>query len=170
MVRYFGLVCIVPTRFYSAEVDRDLWLHDPKSIGFLLSSSTTYTMKFESDWAKTVVCIVPTRFYRQGASLTFDPVTQNWYRVPPLIMNNLHVKFESDRAKTVVFIVPTRQSMMDRCTDGCTPSPNHTRTAAFIYLLYPLQRFCERIIMYIMYMLRLQTFKLCNEIQIRLQM
>ena len=38
------VVCIMPTRSYthSAEVDLNLWLRDPKSIGFLLSSSTTY--------------------------------------------------------------------------------------------------------------------------------
>ena len=36
-------------------------------------------VKFESDWAKTVVAIVPTSFYVQSAkvTLTFDPVTQN---------------------------------------------------------------------------------------------
>ena len=35
---------ILPTRFYrqSAEFDLDLWHHDPKSIGFLFSLSTTY--------------------------------------------------------------------------------------------------------------------------------
>ena len=35
---------IMSTRSYtqSATVDLDLWPHDPKSIGFLLSSSTTY--------------------------------------------------------------------------------------------------------------------------------
>ena len=38
------IVCIVFTRSYtlSAKDDLDLWPHDPKSIGFLLSSSTTY--------------------------------------------------------------------------------------------------------------------------------
>ena len=38
------IVCIVSTRSYtqSAKDDLDLWPHDPKSIGFLLSSSTTY--------------------------------------------------------------------------------------------------------------------------------
>ena len=38
------VVSIVSTRSYtlSAEVDLDLWPCDPKSIGFLLSSSTTY--------------------------------------------------------------------------------------------------------------------------------
>ena len=52
-------------------------------------------------------------------TLTFDPVTQN-HRVPPLIMNNLHVKFESDEAKSIVCIVPTRQSATDRRTDRQT--------------------------------------------------
>ena len=38
------VVCILSTRSYSqsAKVDLDLWPCDPKSIGFLLSSSTTY--------------------------------------------------------------------------------------------------------------------------------
>ena len=38
------VVAIVSTRSYtqSAKVDLDLWPRDPKSIGFLLSSSTTY--------------------------------------------------------------------------------------------------------------------------------
>ena len=38
------VVAIVSTRSYtqSATVDLDLWPRDPKSIGFLLSSSTTY--------------------------------------------------------------------------------------------------------------------------------
>ena len=38
------VVSIVSTRSYtrSAKVDLDLWPHDPKLIGFLLSSSTTY--------------------------------------------------------------------------------------------------------------------------------
>ena len=37
-------------------------------------------VKFESNWAKTVVCIMPTKFYRQNANLKFDldfePMTQ----------------------------------------------------------------------------------------------
>ena len=39
-----SVVCIVPIKFYtqSAKVDLDLWPCDPKSIGFLFSSSTTY--------------------------------------------------------------------------------------------------------------------------------
>ena len=38
------VVCIVSTRSYtqSAKVDLDLWPRDPKSIGLLFSSSTTY--------------------------------------------------------------------------------------------------------------------------------
>ena len=38
------VVAIVPTRSYtqSAKLDLDLWPHDPKWIGFLLSSFTTY--------------------------------------------------------------------------------------------------------------------------------
>ena len=39
-----SLVCIVPTSFYwtSVKFDLDLWPREPKSIGFLLSSGTTY--------------------------------------------------------------------------------------------------------------------------------
>ena len=70
------VVCIVPTRPYtqSTKIDTDLWPRDPKSIGSLLSLSTTYMwslkkiwlkLQFESDRAKTVVCIVSTR---QGAT------------------------------------------------------------------------------------------------------
>ena len=64
-------------------------------------------MKFESDWAKTVVAIVATRFYIQYQSwpLTLWPKIN---RVPPLIMANVHMKCESNWAKTVVAIVSTR--------------------------------------------------------------
>ena len=48
------------------KVDLDLWLHDPKSIGFLLHR---LHVKSESDWAKTVVCIVSTRSYTQSAKV-----------------------------------------------------------------------------------------------------
>ena len=67
-------------------------------------------VKFESDWAKTVVAIVSTRFYVQNAKVDLDlwPPWPKINRVPPLIMTNVHVKFESDWAKTVVAIMPTR--------------------------------------------------------------
>ena len=46
------IVCIVSTRSYiqSAKDDLDLWPHDPKSIGFLLSSSTTYMWSLKVIW------------------------------------------------------------------------------------------------------------------------
>ena len=34
-------------------------------------------VKFETDWAKTVVAIVPVRFYVQSAKVDLDLVTQN---------------------------------------------------------------------------------------------
>ena len=107
------VVCIVSTRSYthSAKVDLDLWPRDPKSIGFLLSSSTIYLVhvKFESNWAKTVVCILPTRSYTQSDKVYLDL----WTRDPKsigfsLIIHNLHVKFENDWKKTLVAIVSTR--------------------------------------------------------------
>ena len=66
-------------------------------------------VKFQSDWAKTVVCIVSTGSYTQSAKVDLDL----WPRDPKsigflLIMVNVHVKFESDCAKTVVAIVSTR--------------------------------------------------------------
>ena len=54
-----NIVCIVSILSYTQIATNDLWPNDPKSIGFLLSSSTTYM--FESDWAKTVAAMVSTR-------------------------------------------------------------------------------------------------------------
>ena len=49
-------------------------------------------------------------------------------RVPPLIINNLHMKFE-----TVVCIVPKRQSKTDRRTDRLTHYPiTHKQTHYYI--------------------------------------
>ena len=85
------LVTVVSTRYYtqSAKVDLDLWPCDTKSIGSLLSSSTTYM-----SWLK----VIGQKLKSKSAKLTlsFDPVTQN------------QVKFESDWAKTVVAIVSKR--------------------------------------------------------------
>ena len=87
------------------KVDLDLWPCDPKSIGFLPSSYLH--VKFESDWAKTVVYIQPTRSYTQSAEVDLDL----WPCVPKSIgfllsssTTNMirHVKFVSDWAKTVV--------------------------------------------------------------------
>ena len=65
--------CIVSTRSHTQSAKVDLWPRDPKSIGFLLSSSTTHhNVKFESDWAKIVVYILPTRSYRQSAKVDLD--------------------------------------------------------------------------------------------------
>ena len=46
--------CILSTRSYtqSATVDLDLWPRDPKSIGFLLSSSITYMWILKVIWRK----------------------------------------------------------------------------------------------------------------------
>ena len=66
-------------------------------------------VKFESDWASTVVAIVSTGLKTECQSWPW-PLTP-WpkiNRVLPLTIHNLHVKFESDWAKTVVAIVPTR--------------------------------------------------------------
>ena len=46
---------------------------------------------------------MPTRFYKQSAKVDLDLLPR---KVPPLIINNVHVKFESDWAKTVVCVVP----------------------------------------------------------------
>ena len=66
------VVCIVPTMFYtqSAKVDLDLEPHNPKSIGILFSSSTTYLWSLK--WFG-VNCIVSTRFYRQRAKVDLGP-------------------------------------------------------------------------------------------------
>ena len=69
-------------------------------------------VKFEIDWAKTVVCIMSTGSYTQSATVDSWPWPLTpWTkinRVPPLIMVNVHVKFESDWPKTVDSIVSTR--------------------------------------------------------------
>ena len=80
-------------------------------------------VKFESDWAKTVVCIV-SRFYRQSAKFdldfkkSFDPVTQN-----PIIIHNLHVKFESDWTKTDQSVLHAQKEKY-----AYTHSTNQTQT------------------------------------------
>ena len=104
-------------------------------------------VKFDSDWAKTVVCIVPTRFYRQSAKFDLDLWPLDPKSLGFLLSSwTMYVKYESDRAKTVVCIVSTGQSATDSRTHGLTHPPthssNHRRTAA---LLYPRQRCCEGI-------------------------
>ena len=68
-------------------------------------------VKFESDWAKTVICILPTRSYTQGAKVDLGhhlQITCEVNRFSPLIMNNSHVKFGSDQAKTLACINSAR--------------------------------------------------------------
>ena len=81
---------------------------DPKSIGFLLASSTTYMWSLEVIRQK-LVCILPTRSYSQSAKVDLGlwPPWLKINRVPPLVFHNLHVKSESDWAKTIVCIVST---------------------------------------------------------------
>ena len=98
------------TRSYtqSAKVDLHLWPHDPKSIEFLLASSTTYMWSLEL-LGKKLVCILPTRSYSQSSKVDLGlwPPWPKINRVPPLVFHNLHVKSESDWTKTVVCIVST---------------------------------------------------------------
>ena len=58
----------------------DLWPNDPKTIGFLLSSSTTCMWSLKVIGQKLVVCIMPTRFYTQTVKVDRDvwPRTQIW--------------------------------------------------------------------------------------------
>ena len=76
-----AVVCIVPSRFYrqSPKVDVDFWPRDPKSIGFLLSSSTTYMWSFIVIGQKLLSVSCPQGFIVKviKLTLTFDPVTQN---------------------------------------------------------------------------------------------
>ena len=109
--KQYIVVVIVSTRYYtqSAKVDFDLWPYDPKSIGFLLSSSTTYmwSLKVIGQKLKSLLC--PQGLIHTVPSwpwtLTQCPKIN---RVTPLIIHNLQVKFESDLVKTVVTIVSTR--------------------------------------------------------------
>ena len=74
------VVYIVPTRLYrQCKFDLDLSPCDPKSIGFLLSSWTTYMWSLKLVWQKSVSC--PQCFIDKvpNLTLTFDPVTQNLY-------------------------------------------------------------------------------------------
>ena len=89
------------------KVKLDIWPHDPKSIGFLLSLCTTYVWSLQVIQAKVIVCTVPKRFHSQMAKVDLDLWPQI-HRVPPLIVNNLWVKIESDRVNVVVCIMPTR--------------------------------------------------------------
>ena len=110
------VVRIVSTGSYtqSATVDLDLWPHDPKSIGFLLSSYHGECACAVWKWLGkncSRYCVHKV-LYTEGQSwpwlLTTWPQIN---RVPPLIIHNLHVKFESDWAKTVVCIVSTRSCL-----------------------------------------------------------
>ena len=145
------VVAIVSTRSFtqSDKVDLDLWPCDPKSIGFLFSSSTTYGTCEVWKWLGKNCSLyrVHKDFYTEYQSwpwlLTPWPKIN---RVPPLIIHNLpvHVKFESDWAKTVVIIVSTRYKAWRTHappTNPLTHSSNHPRTAA---LLYPFQSCCAK--------------------------
>ena len=91
------------------KTDLDLWPCDPKSIGFLSSSPTTYM------WSWKWMNFNCSRYCAHKALYT---ECQNWpwpltswpkiNRVPPLIIHNLNVKFESDWTKTVAYILATR--------------------------------------------------------------
>ena len=112
------MVCIVPTRSYtqSAKGDLDIWPHDPKLIGFLLSWLTCEVWKrLDSNSSLYRVHMV---LYTECQSwpwpLTLRPKIN---RVPPLIVHNLHVKFESDWTKTVVCILPTRSYIQSAKVD-----------------------------------------------------
>ena len=89
------------------KVKLEIWPHDPKSIGFLLSLCTTYVWSLQVIQAKVIICTVPKSFHSQRAKVDLDLWPQI-HRVPPLIGNNLWVKIESDRVNVVVCIMPTR--------------------------------------------------------------
>ena len=99
------------TRFHrqSPKDDLDLWSGDSQSIGFLLSSSTTYMWSLKAiRQTYTLACIVP-NVSQAKCKISPWPFTL-WpknNRVPPLITNNIYLEFESDSAKTVVLIIPT---------------------------------------------------------------
>ena len=93
------IVCIVSTRSYtqSAKDDLDLRPHDPKSIGFLHSSSTTYMEVWKWLGYKCSLYHVHNVLYIECQCWHW-PLTP-WPKidmVPPLIIHNLHVKSESD--------------------------------------------------------------------------
>ena len=110
-------------------------------------------VKFESDWAKTVVVIVSTRSYTQSAIVDLDlwPRDQNQNgssshhsqltcEVWKWLVKNCS-RYRVHKVKcdgTTHEHTPTHQP-----TNPLTQSPNHPRTAK---LLYPLQRCCEGII------------------------
>ena len=101
---------------------------DPKSIGFLLSSST-YIWSLKVIRQK-LVCIVPRR-QSMADRRTHAPTHPSTHepkiiRVPPLNINNLHVKFESDLAKTVVCAHKVKcNQQTDWWTDGRTYPLTH---------------------------------------------
>ena len=90
-------------------------------------------VKFESDWAKTVVAIVSsTRSYTQSAKVNFNL----WPPDPKsieLFIHNLHVdvKFESDWAKTVVAIKSTG-SYTQRATVDLDIWPRNPKSIGFL--------------------------------------
>ena len=103
------VVCIVAKIFnsQSADADLDLWSHNPKLIGFFLSSSTTYM------WSLKVIgqncgLYLATRFSNKECHSWPWPMIawQKRNMVPPFILLNLNLKFESYWTKIVVCIMP----------------------------------------------------------------
>ena len=122
------VVCIVSTRFYtqSAKVDLDLWPCDPKSIVYLLSTSTTYiwSLKVIGLKLQSVSCLKGFVLKMPKLTLTCDPITKI-NRVLPLMINNLHVKFKSDRVETVVCRYRVHKAKRDGRTHPLTHSLTH---------------------------------------------
>ena len=99
---------IVPRRFYTqgVEVDLELWPLDQKSIGVLLSSSTTCI------WCLRVIGLkLPTRFYTQSAQVDIDHKPRDpkstGFGFLLSLSTTCKLKFESDQAETVTCIVRT---------------------------------------------------------------
>ena len=106
---YIVIVTISYTQWQSAKIDLDLWPHYPKSIGFLLSSSTTYMWSLKVIGQKIGLYPAHKILYTECQSWPW-PLTPlpKINRFPLLMTCNLHVKFESNWAKTVVCILLTR--------------------------------------------------------------
>ena len=119
-------------------------------------------MKFEIDWAKTVVCILPTRHYTQSAKVDLDLWPRDQKSKGFLfIIHNLQGKVESDLAKTVVWIVSTSQLKHN----GRTHLTNNTQMAASLLKVSIPPTCCEgvssqQIYMWIMKALSLRVYKL----------
>ena len=121
------------TNRQSFKADLYLWLHDPKSIGFL-HSTKQLLVKFGSDWTKLVVWSVPTMSVLK-LTFTFDPVIQNQRCSSSHQRMNGHVAIPAPNACLWNTYVPAMKSKyMGSDQEERLVVNNHITSAFFCYL------------------------------------